>query len=130
MSQTDLFKRHAQTMAGLPADFSREEPLPASLHMTGDGRHEIFYAPFDHVNTAAKVVLVGITPGRAQAIEAITTARQCLSEGANLAAAAAQAKTAASFAGPMRSNLINLLDHVGLPSRLVMTQRFLLRSVR
>ncbi len=117
MSQTDLFKRYAQTMAGLPADFSRDEPLPASLHMTGDGRHEIYYAPFDHVNTAAKVVLVGITPGRAQAIKAITTARQCLSESANLAAAA-QAKTAASFAGPMRSNLINLLDHVGLPSRL------------
>lgn len=115
---TDLFQRYATTIANLPSNFDSEQPLPASLRITGDGRHEIYYAPFDHVNTAAKVVLVGITPGRVQAVEAIRTAARCLQNGLSEAEARARAKTAASFAGPMRSNLVNLLDHVGLAARL------------
>ena len=118
MSTTDLFHRYAATIANLPSNFDIEQPLPASLRITGEARHGIYYAPFDHVNTSAKVVLVGITPGRVQAIEAIRTAARCLQDGLGEAEARARAKTAASFAGPMRSNLVNLLDHVGLAERL------------
>lgn len=118
MSTTDLFHRYAATIANLPSNFDIEQPLPASLRITGDARHGIYYAPFDHVNAGAKVVLVGITPGRVQAIEAIRTAARCLQDGLGEAEARARAKTAASFAGPMRSNLVNLLDHVGLAERL------------
>ena len=118
MSQIDMFHRYAATIANLPSNFDIEQPLPASLRITGDARHEVYYAPFDHVNTAAKVVLVGITPGRVQAIEAIRTAARSLQDGLDEAQARVRAKTAASFAGPMRSNLVNLLDHIGLATRL------------
>lgn len=118
MTPTNLFHRYAATIANLPSNFDTEQPLPASLRITGDARHEIYYAPFDHVNTTAKVVLVGITPGRVQALEAIRTAARCLLHGLGEDEARARAKTAASFAGPMRNNLVNLLDHVGLAQRL------------
>ncbi|MBN8225469.1 MAG: hypothetical protein J0L89_11725 [Xanthomonadales bacterium] len=118
MSTNDLFHRYVATIASLPSNFDIEQPLPGSLRITGDARHEVYYAPFDHVNTSAKVVLVGITPGRVQAIEAIKTAAHCLRGGLSEAETRARAKNAASFAGPMRRNLVNLLDHVGLAKRL------------
>lgn len=118
MSTTDLFHRYAASIANLPSNFDTEKPLPGSLRITGDARHEVYYAPFDHVNTIAKVVLVGITPGRVQAVEAISTAARCLQDGLGEPETRAKAKMAASFAGPMRSNLVNLLDHVGLAARL------------
>lgn len=86
--------------------------------MAGDHKHEIYYAPFDHVTTTARVVLVGITPGRVQAIAALDTARRALRAGRSHHDAMAIAKTTASFAGPMRRNLIDLLDHVGVAERL------------
>lgn len=118
MSSPDLFSRFAPALSMLPTQFAQDQPLPASLRLSGDSRFEVFYAPFDYVNPTARVVLVGITPGRAQALKAIATARDCLLAGVNEAKAAEQAKSAASFAGPMRNNLVQLLDHVGLASRL------------
>jgi hypothetical protein len=40
---------------------------PESLLMRREGEWASFYAPFDHVNPQARVVLVGITPGLQQA---------------------------------------------------------------
>lgn len=118
MNSLGLFSRFAPTLSQLPTRFAQDQPLPAPLRLSGDSRFEVFYAPFDYVNSNARVVLVGITPGRAQALKAIGTARDCLLAGMNEDKAAEQAKSAASFAGPMRSNLVQLLDHVGLASRL------------
>ena len=69
------FDRFVNIVAKLPEDFATAQPLPAALHMTGDHKHEVYYAPFDHVTTSARVVLVGITPGRVQAVAALDTAR-------------------------------------------------------
>ena len=33
-----------------------------------DGNIEIYYAPFDYINSKAKIVIVGITPGLQQMI--------------------------------------------------------------
>lgn len=112
------FDRFAESISGLPADFSASHPLPAALRMQGDFRYEIYYAPFDHVLPSARIVLVGITPGRAQALAALETARRALLANHTHDVALAKAKTTASFAGPMRRNLVDLLDHIGVADRL------------
>ena len=76
------------------------------------------YAPFDHVNRAAKVVIVGLTPGRQQATNALKAARLALNEGLDPLTASERAKVVASFSGPMRSNLVRMFDSVGLSRRL------------
>jgi hypothetical protein len=78
----------------------------------------VAYAPFDHLNRNARVVIVGITPGRHQMREALREARRLLRAGAPLADAEAGAKVHASFSGPMRANLVAMLDRIGLAAHL------------
>ena len=118
MHTESQFERFADVIAGLSDSLSSSSPLPASLRMKSDQRHEIYYAPFDHVTTTARIVLVGITPGRVQAVAAIDTARRELLAHSPHNVVLAKAKMTASFAGPMRRNLIDLLDHVGVAQRL------------
>ena len=61
MNSLGLFSRFAPTLSQLPTRFAQDQPLPASLRLSGDSRFEVFYAPFDYVNSNARVVLVGIT---------------------------------------------------------------------
>jgi hypothetical protein len=74
----------------------------------------ISYAPFEHIQYGAKVVVVGITPGEQQARNALLEARRQLIAGASDATALRNAKVFASFSGPMRANLVAMLDHIGL----------------
>ena len=112
------FDRFAEIIANLPDDFAASQPLPGALHMTGDHKYEVYYAPFDHVTASARIVLVGITPGRVQAVAALEAAQRALRAGRSHQEAMALAKSTASFAGPMRRNLVDLLDHVGVADRL------------
>lgn len=82
------------------------------------GSLSVVYAPFDYVNTAAKVVLVGITPGRQQAVNALVEVRRQLVLGNSLGAAAKAAKELASFSGSMRLSLVAMLDHIQLAPKL------------
>jgi hypothetical protein len=118
MSMNSLFDKYANTLAQLPGSFAEGAGLPACLRMDADGRYEVYYAPFDYVNTSARIVLVGITPGRTQALEAISVARRALLGGRSFTDAAEAAKKVASFAGPLRKNLVALLDSVGVSERL------------
>ena len=86
-----------------------------SLRLEQSGDLVIDYAPFDHIELGAELVIVGLTPGRAQAANAIEAMAQALERGATPEAAIACAKRAASFSGPMRANLVALLDAIGLP---------------
>lgn len=88
------------------------------LRISAMGRLEVRYAPFDHVNRNAKVVLLGITPGAQQANAGLEEARRALREGASEAEILARAKVHASFAGPMRANLVAMLDSIGLAESL------------
>ncbi len=74
----------------------------------------VYYAPWDWVNRAAKVMLVGITPGLYQATEALREARRCLREGLSNEETLRSADAVGSFSGPMRANLITMLDGIGL----------------
>ena len=80
------------------------------------GDLSIDYAPFDHIELTAELAIVGLTPGRVQAANAIEAMARALRQGQTPESALAIAKRAASFSGPMRSNLVALLDAIGLPA--------------
>ena len=82
--------------------------------MSQSGNVEVFYAPFDYVNPSARLVLVGITPGMQQAMNAIRSCHRELAGGADLASALRKAKGDGSFSGALRGNLIRLLDSLGV----------------
>ena len=88
------------------------EGLPDTLLMEKEGRYSVYYAPFDYINTAARVVICGITPGLSQARIALTTAQGAMREGKSTVEADYNAKQTASFAGSMRSNLADMLDYL------------------
>lgn len=93
-----------------------QDHLPASLRLARSGNIEIYYSPFEYVNRRARITICGITPGLQQARNALNAARWCLREGLAHEEALAQAKQTASFSGPMRSNLVTMLNYLGIPS--------------
>ena len=77
-----------------------------------------FYAPFDAINLHAKIVLVGIAPGQLQWRNAVTACKDALQQGYSDSEALSIAKATGAFSGPLRQNLIKILDHVGLHEKL------------
>lgn len=100
------------------AEVKREIDAPSTLLIDGAQqgakRIDIAYAPFDHVTQTAKIVVVGITPGRQQMANALQECRRQLRAGTARDAALAAAKVHASFSGPMRANLVAMLDDIGV----------------
>jgi len=80
------------------------------------GSLTVEYAPFDHVEDAAELVIVGLTPGRQQAANALEALASELKMGTPTKLALERAKRTASFSGPMRANLIAMLDEIGVPA--------------
>lgn len=82
----------------------------------------IYYAPFEYINPKAKIVLVGITPGPTQMLNANQAARLALQAGNSSADSIRIAKNAAAFSGePMRTNLIKQLNHWGFDQWLALS---------
>lgn len=93
-------------------------PQDEALLIERQGAFACHYAPFEHINMRAKIVLLGMTPGVQQAGNALRALRNALNVRMSDADALAKAKTTASFSGTMRGNLVAMLDHVGLQHRL------------
>ena len=72
--------------------------------MNKDGNIEIYYAPFDYINSKAKIVIVGITPGLQQMIQSF----QVIKDGKSLK----EVKDLSSFKGSMRTTLIKYMDEL------------------
>lgn len=115
---TNLFPKFASIVRDLPdkaiADPRTESVLLLDRHDVGGKTVEMVYAPFDHVNSGARLVIVGLTPGLQQASNALAAARSALRDNRSIEATAAEAKVFASFSGPMRKNLVRLLDNIGI----------------
>jgi len=97
------------------------DPVAATdprLLLWEDGALSVYYAPWDWVNTTAKVMLVGITPGAYQAAEALREAQACLRAGCSSEETLRRADAAGSFSGPMRTHLVTMLDGIGLADAL------------
>ena len=65
---------------------------------------EIYYAPFDYINSKAKIVIVGITPGLQQMLQSY----EVINQGKSLK----EVKDLSSFKGSMRTSLIKYLDEL------------------
>ena len=65
---------------------------------------EIYYAPFEYVNSRAKIMIVGITPGFQQMQQSF----EVINEGKSLK----EVKDLSSFKGSMRTTLIKYLDEL------------------
>lgn len=96
-------------------------PMSNKLLVSTEGRFQTFYAPFDHINRDAKVVICGITPGKQQALNALEEARKALLIGDSAEVAKQKAKKFGSFSGDMRPNLVTMLNHIGLDELLGIT---------
>ena len=84
------------------------------LLMDESGDVKIYYAPFEYINPSARIVLVGITPGPTQMVNANNEASRALQAGKSKAEAIRLAKNVGAFSGePLRSNLIKQLNHWG-----------------
>jgi hypothetical protein len=88
--------------------------LDPQLCIAREGIFQTFYAPFEHINTEARVTVVGLTPGQTQMQIALKETRLALANGASWHHAIERAKYSASFGGPMRANLVKMLDHIEL----------------
>lgn len=74
---TNLFERFSPAIRSLTtAELAGAASLNAKLTLAHDGVIEVCYAPFEHINPQARVVIVGITPGRTQMLNALKEARQ------------------------------------------------------
>lgn len=112
---SDLFRRFAPILLSVTEQEVRTDPTLNQRLLLGTAPPlSIFYAPFDHIQTSAKIVIVGITPGLQQATNALLEAKRQLESRKPLHEALAAAKVFASFSGPMRANLITMLDFIGL----------------
>lgn len=94
---------------------SPDHPLLIDQTKAGERQVQMLYAPFDHINRTARIAIVGMTPGAYQAGQALAAAREALLLGKSNDEAARIAKTHASFSGePMRTNLVRMMDRVGI----------------
>ena len=59
-----------------------------ALQIDHEDDYRAFYAPFDWINDEADIVLVGVTPGKQQAVEALQSLRKALLAGKNFDEAA------------------------------------------
>src|SRR5436305_1894397 len=96
------FDHFAAQIASLPApangsSYSKQELRLPQFQLYAESRLEIYYAPFDYVNTAAEVVLVGITPGSYQMERSFNEARRGLLQALPHNEVQRRAKEAASF---------------------------------
>lgn len=83
------------------------------------GAIEIYYAPHnEYENPEATIFIVGITPGFQQMSTAIAEARKGVAEGKSIEEIQHACKVAGRFSGVMRTNLISMLDEVGLHQKL------------
>ena len=69
-----------------------------------EGNIEIYYAPFDYVNSKAKIAIVGITPG----LQQMTQSFQAIKDGKS----PKEVKDLSSFKGSMRTTLIKYMDEL------------------
>jgi hypothetical protein len=112
---TKLFSRFAPVISSLSAAELEGSPsLNNKLRLAQDGNIEVCYVPFDCINPQARIVIVWITPGRTQMLNAIKEARRQMDNGADTERILIAAKLTGAFSGAMRPNLAGLLDCVGI----------------
>ena len=95
--------------------YTKEELLTEDFLIEKQGNIEIYYATHnEYINPKAKVLIVGITPGFIQMNIAISTARKELESSDNIEDIQYKCKVAGRFSGPLRKNIISMLNDIKL----------------
>ena len=98
-------------------DLKKENILKSDLVIHSDNKGlDVVYAPFEHINNKAKVVIVGITPGWTQLKNSYKYVIENENTDNNILKM--RAKRYASFSGTMRTRLIKWLDEIGVSNAL------------
>ena len=72
-----------------------------------------YYAPFDHVNRQADIIIVGITPGRTQMNRSINALKLAMDREQDIDTALKSVKQHASLSGSMRPRIVEMLNRLG-----------------
>ena len=110
------FQTYKNLIQSLPTPFNDEALINDQFLLEKDEKKklEIYYAPFEYVNEHAKVVIVGITPGLHQMKKSYSTVLNVMDQQLSDEEVLHEVKKNSSFEGPMRKNLIQMLDELGL----------------
>ncbi|MBA4495674.1 hypothetical protein ACFO25_03135 [Paenactinomyces guangxiensis] len=113
-----LFHLYTEKISSLPEHISKKNLLRPDFLLEKENGMEISYGPFDYLNPEAKIVKVGITPGWSQMMLSYAQARDSLRQGNSAEEICYQAKKQASLAGPIRVNMIRMMDEIGISQKL------------
>ena len=83
---------------------NKESVVHNNFLISRDKNIEIYYAPFVYINSKAKIMIVGITPGFQQVLQSF----EVINKGGSLK----EVKDQSSFKGSMRTGLIKYLDEL------------------
>lgn len=110
-----LFDHYADAIARLDLDaIAAPAGIPEHFLLAHEGRYRSYYIPFESVNRAARVVVVGISPGFVQWKNAMREAQHQMATGASRDALLVAARQAGAFSGAIRPNFVALLDAIGV----------------
>jgi hypothetical protein len=111
----NLFTQFAPVIRNLTrAELDGAPSLYEKLSIANSSDLQVCYAPFEFINPNARVVIVGITPGRQQMLNALREARRQLDLNNDEVQVLKSAKSVGAFSGDIRIHLVNLLDNVGI----------------
>lgn len=113
----NAYQTYKLAMESLPLNkkYSKEQLLVDEFKMLSFEKMAMYYSPHnEYINPSAKILVVGITPGWNQMRIAYEEARACLNLELPQEEILCRAKHAARLAGTIRSNLIEMLDELGL----------------
>ncbi len=113
MNYFELLKRE-----DISSELSQNQLLRKDFLIKKKDSLEIYYAPFDHINSQASVIIVGITPGWQQMQDSFRIAIRAHHDGLSREDVCKKVKKASSFVGSMRKNLIVMLDDLSLNDKL------------
>lgn len=74
-----LFTKYESAVRSFSGD-----PCSPNLLLAQDDALAVYYAPFEWISSEAKVILVGITPGKTQATNALMASKTSLCTGAGI----------------------------------------------
>ncbi len=109
-----VLEHYRQIICASPQRQDRALPVEA-LRLWQDKLKNLscYYAPFDHVNRQADIIIVGITPGRTQMNRSLDAFKQACNDQQDCDSALKFVKQHASLSGSMRPRIVEMLNRLG-----------------
>lgn len=116
MLRVQEFSDYWQALQELPNQdhYSKAQLCQQQFLLFSERGLDVYYAPFHFLNSAARVVVVGLTPGWTQMERAFWATKKGLGSGLRDEMLFREVAKQAAFSGPMRKNLVEMLDGIGL----------------